>query len=110
MVCKRTYVQLLYRLGTATDTFVMATPAPTTKQPTKRPEDDKPKETGRGVIKAVNSGDAVVIAKIGVATGGPPPEVELALSLLTAPRLGRRGEPDEVQHASLVHLTTRSTQ
>jgi hypothetical protein len=67
-----------------------------TKAPASRPE-EKPKESGRGVIKAVNSGDAVVIAKIGVATGGPPPEIELALSLLTAPRLGRRGDTDEVQ-------------
>eukprot|EP00232_Nephroselmis_pyriformis_P005379 CAMPEP_0182905222 /NCGR_PEP_ID=MMETSP0034_2-20130328/32774_1 /TAXON_ID=156128 /ORGANISM="Nephroselmis pyriformis, Strain CCMP717" /LENGTH=257 /DNA_ID=CAMNT_0025040587 /DNA_START=49 /DNA_END=819 /DNA_ORIENTATION=+ len=42
----------------------------------------------RGVVKAVNSGDRLTI--MGVVKSGPPPEKEITLSSLMAPRLGRR--------------------
>uniref|UniRef100_A0A1X7UNN1 Staphylococcal nuclease domain-containing protein 1 n=2 Tax=Amphimedon queenslandica TaxID=400682 RepID=A0A1X7UNN1_AMPQE len=43
----------------------------------------------RGIIKMVLSGDMVVIR--GQPRGGPPPERTLALSYITAPKLGRMG-------------------
>ena len=42
----------------------------------------------RGIVKSCLSGDCVVIR--GKPRGGPPPEVNLALSGVTAPRLARR--------------------
>eukprot|EP01095_Lingulamoeba_sp_RSL-Kostka_P007792 TRINITY_DN2529_c1_g2_i1.p1 TRINITY_DN2529_c1_g2~~TRINITY_DN2529_c1_g2_i1.p1 ORF type:complete len:894 (+),score=381.65 TRINITY_DN2529_c1_g2_i1:126-2807(+) len=54
----------------------------------------KVKDSGRGIIKAVNSGDSVVILELEKAYNGPPPEREIYFSMLNAPRLGRRGAND----------------
>ncbi|XP_033101620.1 staphylococcal nuclease domain-containing protein 1-like [Anneissia japonica] len=45
-----------------------------------------------GVVKSVLSGDAVIIR--GVPKGGPPPEKQLCLSNVTAPKLARRANPN----------------
>lgn len=42
----------------------------------------------RGTVKAVLSGDTLLV--MGVGRGGPPPEKQLTLSSLKAPKLGRR--------------------
>ncbi|XP_071943600.1 staphylococcal nuclease domain-containing protein 1-like [Antedon mediterranea] len=45
-----------------------------------------------GVVKSVLSGDAVIIR--GQPKGGPPPEKQLCLSNVTAPKLARRANPN----------------
>ncbi|CAM9753218.1 unnamed protein product, partial [Heterosigma akashiwo] len=50
--------------------------------------------SGHATVKAVPSGDTIVL--VGNATSGPPPELQITLSSLNAPRLGRQGgSPDE---------------
>ncbi|XP_070535997.1 staphylococcal nuclease domain-containing protein 1-like [Ptychodera flava] len=46
----------------------------------------------RGIVKQVLSGDAIIIR--GPPKGGPPPERQLNLSNITAPRLARRANPN----------------
>ncbi|XP_002732557.2 staphylococcal nuclease domain-containing protein 1-like [Saccoglossus kowalevskii] len=46
----------------------------------------------RGIVKQVQSGDSVIIR--GQPKGGPPPERQLCLSNITAPRLARRASPN----------------
>ncbi|XP_077999812.1 staphylococcal nuclease domain-containing protein 1-like [Glandiceps talaboti] len=46
----------------------------------------------RGIVKQVLSGDAVIIR--GQPKGGPPPERQLNLSNVTAPRMARRANPN----------------
>ncbi|KAK0167154.1 hypothetical protein PV327_004588 [Microctonus hyperodae] len=46
-------------------------------------------EPKHGVVKLVVSGDTITIR--GQPRGGPPPEATIALSNITAPKLGRRG-------------------
>eukprot|EP00019_Armaparvus_languidus_P012782 CAMPEP_0168583322 /NCGR_PEP_ID=MMETSP0420-20121227/2499_1 /TAXON_ID=498008 /ORGANISM="Pessonella sp." /LENGTH=915 /DNA_ID=CAMNT_0008617959 /DNA_START=61 /DNA_END=2805 /DNA_ORIENTATION=- len=48
-------------------------------------------ERGVGVVKAVPSGDTVIVTQHGVATNGPPPEREISFSGVRAPRVGREG-------------------
>lgn len=51
--------------------------------------------TGKGVVKTVLSGDTIVL--YGRATNGPPPEREITLAHVSAPRIGRTAErKDEV--------------
>jgi len=45
--------------------------------------------SGSAVVKAVPSGDTVVL--LGRATSGTPPEIQITLSSLQAPRMGRQG-------------------
>lgn len=47
---------------------------------------------GRGVVKMVLSGDSIIIR--GQPKGGPPPEKQISLSNITAPRLARRANPN----------------
>ena len=48
----------------------------------------------KAIVKAVLSGDTVLL--MGASTGGPPPEFQLSLASLQAPRLGRReGDTEE---------------
>ncbi|CAD7701107.1 unnamed protein product, partial [Ostreobium quekettii] len=47
-----------------------------------------PSQWLRGTVKAVHSGDTLLV--MGAAAGGPPPEKTLILSSLKAPKLGRR--------------------
>ncbi|GLT39904.1 hypothetical protein SLA2020_140700 [Shorea laevis] len=49
----------------------------------------------RGRVKAVPSGDSLVIMAITSNRPGPPPEKTITLSSLIAPRLARRGGSDE---------------
>ncbi|KAJ8877383.1 hypothetical protein PR048_021837 [Dryococelus australis] len=51
----------------------------------------------RGIVKQVLSGDSVIIR--GVPKGGPPPEKQINLSNITAPKLARRaiGSGDETK-------------
>ncbi|XP_001635744.2 staphylococcal nuclease domain-containing protein 1 [Nematostella vectensis] len=46
----------------------------------------------RGIVKQVLSGDSVIIR--GQPKGGPPPERQLCLSNITAPKLARRANPN----------------
>ena len=52
---------------------------------------------GVATVKAVLSGDTVLLMGRASAAGGPPPEIRLNLSSLLAPRLGRAeiGKLDE---------------
>ena len=51
--------------------------------------------SGRATVKAVNSGDTLVLVGAASPTG-PPPELQVTLSSLEAPRLARSAErPDE---------------
>jgi len=50
----------------------------------------KPKENGRGTVKAVTSGDSLLVIHLEKGAQGPPQEVELTLTNISAPRLGRR--------------------
>ncbi|XP_046434309.1 staphylococcal nuclease domain-containing protein 1 [Neodiprion fabricii] len=45
-------------------------------------------QTKHGIVKQVNSGDSIIIR--GQPKGGPPPEKQLILSNVTAPKLARR--------------------
>ena len=47
-------------------------------------------ELGKATIKAVLSGDTVVL--MGTAVNGPPPELTLTLASLQAPKLARNPE------------------
>ncbi|XP_078495054.1 staphylococcal nuclease domain-containing protein 1 [Ciona intestinalis] len=52
---------------------------------------------GRGIVKMVLSGDAIIVR--GQPKGGPPPEKQINLSNIVAPRMGRRANmnvPDSV--------------
>ncbi|GMY15245.1 ribonuclease TUDOR 1 [Fagus crenata] len=49
----------------------------------------------RGKVKAVTSGDCLVIMAMTANKAGPPPERTLTLSSIIAPRLARRGGVDE---------------
>ncbi|XP_038878676.1 ribonuclease TUDOR 1-like [Benincasa hispida] len=49
----------------------------------------------RGRVKAVPSGDCLVITAMASSKPGPPPEKTITLSSLIAPRLARRGGVDE---------------
>ncbi|KAJ8031554.1 nuclease domain-containing protein 1 [Holothuria leucospilota] len=46
----------------------------------------------RGIVKQILSGDAVIIR--GVPKGGPPPEKQICLSNVVAPKLARRANPN----------------
>lgn len=60
-------------------------------------EVSKPLFKGRGIVKAVLSGDSIVIQDDKPAAQGPPQERTLTLSSLSAPRLARPPETkDEV--------------
>jgi staphylococcal nuclease domain-containing protein 1 len=51
-------------------------------------------QASTGTVKAVISGDTIVL--MGAARpGGPPPEMQVSLSSVSAPRLGREAVPDE---------------
>ena len=53
-----------------------------------------PPKTGKATVKAVLSGDTVLL--MGASAGGPPPEMQMSLSSLAAPRLARReGDTEE---------------
>uniref|UniRef100_A0A0P5RPB4 Staphylococcal nuclease domain-containing protein 1 n=1 Tax=Daphnia magna TaxID=35525 RepID=A0A0P5RPB4_9CRUS len=52
------------------------------------PQEKQPPQYFKGVVKLVLSGDSVIIR--GQPKGGPPPERQLNLSGINAPRLGRR--------------------
>ncbi|KAK4782988.1 hypothetical protein SAY86_007362 [Trapa natans] len=49
----------------------------------------------KGRVKAVPSGDCMVISALTNNNAGPPPEKTITLSSLIAPRLARRGGVDE---------------
>jgi len=75
----------------------MSEPTPTENAPAvqataqkKERAPPKPKDSGRGVVKAVNSGDSLTVIHIEKGSQGPPQEVELTLTNIAAPRLGRR--------------------
>lgn len=75
-----------------------ATPAPTSTpqaQPAQpqQPQQPKPvvtKEKGRGNVKAVLSGDTIVVVHLEKNQQGPPLEREITISNINAPKLGRR--------------------
>nr|QBI71273.1 ebna2 binding protein P100 [Eurycantha calcarata] len=56
-----------------------------------------PPQVKRGIVKQVLSGDSIIIR--GVPKGGPPPEKQINLSNITAPKLARRaiGSSDETK-------------
>jgi staphylococcal nuclease domain-containing protein 1 len=72
-----------------------AAPAPVTNpqaQPS-QPQQPKPvvtKEKGRGNVKAVLSGDTIIVVHLEKNQQGPPLEREITISNITAPKLGRR--------------------
>ena len=47
----------------------------------------------RGTVKQVLSGDTVVVMGLD-SSRGPPPEKQITLAYLSAPRLGNRNQPD----------------
>eukprot|EP00742_Colponemidia_sp_Colp-10_P003374 GILJ01003593.1.p1 GENE.GILJ01003593.1~~GILJ01003593.1.p1 ORF type:complete len:893 (-),score=162.87 GILJ01003593.1:168-2846(-) len=51
--------------------------------------------SGKAVVKGVLSGDTILLQGSAPASGGPPPEKQLTLSSLMAPRLGRKDAKDE---------------
>ncbi|XP_038049256.1 staphylococcal nuclease domain-containing protein 1-like [Patiria miniata] len=51
-----------------------------------------PQNLMRGIVKQVLSGDAVIIR--GQPKGGPPPERQICLSNVTAPKLARKANPN----------------
>ncbi|XP_077975644.1 staphylococcal nuclease domain-containing protein 1-like [Styela clava] len=51
-----------------------------------------PLKQGRGIVKQVLSGDAIIVR--GQPKGGPPPEKQINLSNITAPKLARRANPN----------------
>ncbi|CAH1250586.1 staphylococcal nuclease domain-containing protein 1-like [Branchiostoma lanceolatum] len=51
-----------------------------------------PQTIQRGIVKSVLSGDAVIIR--GQPKGGPPPEKQLNLSNIVAPKMARRANPN----------------
>jgi len=70
-----------------------AAAAPTTNAGGKGEREKTPqkqKESGRGIVKAVSSGDSLLVIHMEKNIQGPPLERELTLTNITAPRLGRR--------------------
>nr|XP_002128402.1 staphylococcal nuclease domain-containing protein 1 [Ciona intestinalis] len=68
-----------------------------TQQPTPTPTSTATVKQGRGIVKMVLSGDAIIVR--GQPKGGPPPEKQINLSNIVAPRMGRRANmnvPDSV--------------
>jgi len=64
-----------------------------TKEGKKEKKDKKApfqREQGRGIVKAVPSGDTLVVVSLAKGKQGPPEEREITLSNINAPRLGRR--------------------
>jgi len=59
-----------------------------TSQQQPAPQEKQPPQYFKGIVKLVLSGDSVIIR--GQPKGGPPPERQLNLSGINAPRLGRR--------------------
>jgi len=51
-----------------------------------------PKEMFKGIVKQVLSGDSIIIR--GQPKGGPPPERQISLANINAPRLARRPNPN----------------
>jgi len=54
--------------------------------------DPKTKEMMKGIVKQVLSGDSIIIR--GQPKGGPPPERQISLANINAPRLARRPNPN----------------
>jgi staphylococcal nuclease domain-containing protein 1 len=50
-------------------------------------------QEGKGIVKSVLSGDTLIL--MGPSQGGPPPEKQISLSCVLAPRLARKGGQDE---------------
>nr|CAG4641473.1 EOG090X01F7 [Eurycercus lamellatus] len=65
------------------------------------PQEKQPPQYFKGIVKLVLSGDSVIIR--GQPKGGPPPERQLNLSGINAPRAGRRagGNADETKDEPL---------
>ena len=58
---------------------------------------------GTAVVKAVSSGDTVILQ--GRANNGPPPERQLSLASLLAPKVARSAQgPEEVRCVSSVWI------
>lgn len=66
-------------------------------QPPATQQEKQPPQYFKGIVKLVLSGDSVIIR--GTPKGGPPPERQLNLSGINAPRAGRRagGNADETK-------------
>nr|CAG4651604.1 EOG090X01F7 [Triops cancriformis] len=62
--------------------------APAQQSADSQTKEKAPPQYFKGIVKQVLSGDAVIIR--GIPKGGPPPERQLNLSSINAPRLGRR--------------------
>jgi len=58
-------------------------------------KEPKPKESGKGSVKAILSGDTFVIINLSKGQSGPPTELTMSLSNISAPSLGRRGGKEE---------------
>jgi len=57
--------------------------------------------SGKGIVKTVLSGDTIVLYGR-AASGGAPPEREITLAYISAPRIGRTtGRKDEVFYFGL---------
>lgn len=67
--------------------YKMAAPAPAPVAPVKQSG-----TRGRGFVKMVLSGDSIIIR--GQPKGGPPPEKQISLSNIQAPRMARRANPN----------------
>ncbi|XP_076336232.1 staphylococcal nuclease domain-containing protein 1-like [Tachypleus tridentatus] len=57
-----------------------------------QPQQSQTPTAQRGIVKQVLSGDAIIIR--GQPRGGPPPEKQINLSYINAPKLARRGNPN----------------
>jgi len=57
----------------------------------KEKKEPKPKATGKGSVKSVSSGDTFVIINLNKGQQGPPSELTMSLSNISAPGMGRRG-------------------
>jgi staphylococcal nuclease domain-containing protein 1 len=55
----------------------------------------------RAAVKSVLSPDTIVLRGRTTTTGGPAPERQLSFAYITAPRLGRKDEKDEVRRTAL---------
>nr|CAB3266428.1 staphylococcal nuclease domain-containing protein 1 [Phallusia mammillata] len=70
----------------------MSNPAPAT-QPAQAPAAAAPTvKQGRGIVKQVLSGDALIVR--GQPKGGPPPEKQINLSNIIAPKVAKRSNPN----------------
>jgi len=63
------------------------------------------KEKGKALVKAVNSGDSIILL---ITTNSVPVEKEVTLSHISAPRLARREGKDEVSFCESSILCKRS--